>query len=146
RELLGWEPQHRLKDELPKMVAVMRRDPAAWYASHKIKPPGWISEAVELGESSGDLAARHDALVRRELRANRWAHLVNMALGTWLLTQPALINVEEPLLRWSEMALGAATVVFAALSLSWRAQWARWVCAGIGALVMAAPFVFWTTS
>ena len=37
-------------------------------------------------------------------------------------------------------------IVFAALSLSWRAQWARWVCAGIGALVMGIPFLFWTTN
>jgi len=35
-------------------------------------------------------------------------------------------------------------MLFAALALSWRAQWARWICAGIGALVAAAPFVFWT--
>ena len=34
----------------------------------------------------------------------------------------------------------------AALALSWRAQWARWVCAGIGALVMAVPFLFSTAN
>ena len=34
--------------------------------------------------------------------------------------------------------------LFASLSLSWRFPWARWLAAGIGALVMAAPFVFWT--
>ena len=31
RELLGWEPRHRLKDELPKLVAALRTDPVAWY-------------------------------------------------------------------------------------------------------------------
>ena len=51
------------------------------------------------------------AQVRREHRANRWAHFVNIGLGTWLLTQPPLINVQEPLLRWSEVILGAALIV-----------------------------------
>jgi hypothetical protein len=67
-----------------------------------------------------------------------------MGLGTWLVTQPLLINVEEPLLRSSEMVLGAVLIVCAALALSWRAQWARWLCAGMGALVMAVLFLFST--
>jgi hypothetical protein len=57
-----------------------------------------------------------------------------------------LINVEEALLYWSEMILGAALVFCAALALSWRAQWARWLCAGIGALVMGVPFLFSTAN
>jgi hypothetical protein len=69
-----------------------------------------------------------------------------MALGCWLMTQPPLIEVGEPLLRWSEIILGAGLVLFAALSLSWRMIWPRWICAGIGALVMAAPFLFWTVN
>ncbi|MBN1239697.1 MAG: NAD-dependent epimerase/dehydratase family protein [Gammaproteobacteria bacterium] len=146
RELLGWEPRHRLKDDLPDMVATLKRDPAAWYRAHKLTPPAWIAEAAELGERTGDLAQRYAAVVRRELRSSRWAHLANMALGTWLLTQPPLIGVENPMLAWTEVVLGAALIVFASLSLSWRWQWARWICAGIGALVMAAPFLLWTTN
>jgi hypothetical protein len=69
-----------------------------------------------------------------------------MGLATWLITQPLLINVEEPWLRWSEIVLGAMLVVCAALALSWRAQWARWLCAGIGALVMGVPFLFSTAN
>jgi len=30
RELLGWEPQHRLADELPAMVDNLKADPPAW--------------------------------------------------------------------------------------------------------------------
>src|SRR3546814_9325413 len=55
-----------------------------------------------------------------------------------------MIQVEEPLLFWSEVTLGGALIVFAGLSLSWQMQWARWICAGIGALVIAVPFLFWT--
>ena len=146
RELLGWEPRHRFKDELPRMVASMKRDPAAWYRRNNVKAPPWIAQAAELGENTGDLAMRHDAIVKRQLRSNRWAHFVNIALGTWLVTQPPLIDVDPPWLAHSEVALGAALIVLALLSLSWRVQWARWGAAGVGALVMAAPFLFWTGS
>jgi nucleoside-diphosphate-sugar epimerase len=144
RAVLGWEPKHRLKHLLPAMVAELKRDPAAWYERHKIRPPAWISEAKALGRSAGDLAERTAALVKREVRANRWAHLINVALGTWLVTQPALIAVDEPALRLAEIVLGAGVIVTGFLSLSWRTQWVRWAAAGLGALLMAAPFVFAT--
>jgi hypothetical protein len=144
RDLLGWEPQHRLKDELPAMVANLKKDPAAWYQANKVTPPAWVSVADELGKDPDKLRERHEAQVRAEHAAYRWAHFVNLGLATWLITQPLLINVEEPLLRWSEVVLGAALLVCAALALSWRAQWARWLCAAIGALVMAVPFLFST--
>ena len=144
RDLLGWEPRHRLKDELPRLVAALKNDPAGWYETNGVTPPAWISKADDLGKNPEKLRVRHEAQVRTEHGANRWAHFVNMGLATWLITQPLLINVEEPLLRWSEMILGATLIVCAALALSWRAQWARWLCAGIGALVMGVPFLFST--
>lgn len=39
RELLGWTPQHRLRDVLPGMLERLRRDPAAWYATNSLDPP-----------------------------------------------------------------------------------------------------------
>jgi hypothetical protein len=144
RDSLGWEPRHRLKDELPRLVATLKNDPAAWYEANGVTPPRWLSEATELGRNPDKLRARHEAQVKSEHGASRWAHFVNMGLATWLITQPLLINVEEQLLRWSEMMLGVMLIFCAALALSWRAQWARWLCAGIGALVMAVPFLFST--
>jgi nucleoside-diphosphate-sugar epimerase len=146
RDLLDWEPRHRLKDQLPRIVAVLKEDPIRWYKANGVTPPGWFSAAGKLGENPAELSARHETQVRAEHRASLWAHFVNMGLGTWLITQPALIDVGEPLLRWSEMLLGAALVICATLSLSWRAQWARWACAGIGALVAAVPFLFSTAN
>jgi hypothetical protein len=128
------------------MVRAVKDDPASWYRRHKIDPPDWMETADALGHDTGDLAARHGALLRRELRANRWAHFANVGLGSWLLVQPALLAVEEAPLRWAEMGLGVAVMLFALLALSWRMQWARWVCAGLGALVMAAPFLVSTAS
>ena len=36
RTLLGWEPKHRLRDTLPKMVAALQADPTGWYQVHKL--------------------------------------------------------------------------------------------------------------
>lgn len=146
RRLLGWEPRHRFKDTLPALIAELKRDPVAWYRRHGITLPAAIADADHAGEHPEELRAQHEAQLRDEHRRFRWAHFCNIALGAWLVTQPPLIGVEEPLLVWSEVTLGLATIVFATLSLSWRLRWARWVCAAIGALVMAIPFLFWTTN
>ena len=129
---------------MPKIIARLKADPAKWYLANGISPPLWISDAEAAGWSPDVLRDLHRAQVETEHGANRWAHFANLGLATWLLTQPLLIDVREPLLRGSEVALAAALLVCAALALSSRAQWARWACAGIGALIMAAPFVFAT--
>jgi len=143
-ELLGWRPRHRLKHVLPEIVAALKGDPAGWYRAHGMTLPPALGEAADAAADAEALRARDEAVCRREHAANRWAHFVNMALGTWLVTQPPLIGVAEPGLRAAEVALGLALVVCAAASLSWQLRAARWACAAIGALVMAAPFVFWT--
>ena len=142
--LLGWRPRHRLADELPAIVDTLKRDPAAWYKANKITAPDWVADAAQAGEDAEAFRKRHEDAVRGDHRRYRWAHFANIGLGSWLVLQPPLIQVREPLLIWAEILLGLGVMVFAALSLSWRAGWARWATAGLGALVMAAPFVFWT--
>jgi nucleoside-diphosphate-sugar epimerase len=144
QELLGWAPRHQLKQDLPQMIANLKRDPLGWYKANKVTPPDWLAEAGELGFDPGDLHDRHEELIRSEHARFRWTHFLNLALGAWLLIQPPMIDVEQQGLAVIESVLGAALIVFAALSLSVRMQWARGVCALIGMLVMAAPFVFWT--
>jgi nucleoside-diphosphate-sugar epimerase len=146
RALLGWAPRHRLKDSLPAMIAHLKRDPADWYRANGITPPEWLEEAARLGFNPTEVRERFERRKRSEHSNFRWMHFLNMALGTWLVLQPPLINVTQPWLARSEIVLGAALVVFAGLALSWRLQWARWTCAGIGMLVMAVPFLFWTAN
>lgn len=146
RNLLGWEPRHQLKEELPHLVAALKNDPVSWYIANSVTPPAWVGDAGELGKNPEVLRVRHETQIRAEHRASRWAHFVNFGLGTWLITQPLLLNVTEPMLRFSETALGAFLMLFATLALSWRAQWARWACAGIGTLVMGLPFLFSTAN
>ena len=146
RELLGWEPRHRLKHELPAMIAALKKDPAGWYKANRLTPPPEIAEAADAGKHPEQLRTRYEAKVRSEHRGDRWAHFTNIALGVWLVTQPPMIGVEEMWLARTEIGLGAALILFATLALSWRMAWARFVCAAIGALVMAAPFLFSTTN
>ncbi len=146
RALLGWEPQHRLIDELPKIVANLKKDPENWYRANEITAPSWLSSADKMGENPQDLRTQHEAQIKAEHRENRWAHFVNMGLATWLITQPFLINVQEPLLRWGEISLGVLLLIFATFALSWRTHWARWASAFIGTLVIALPFLFETNN
>lgn len=144
RKLLGWEPEHRLKDTLPEIVASLKADPKGWYDKNGLTLPPTLAEAAAEGEHPEVVRSRHEELLRREHSQFRWAHFANIFLGIWLLLQPPMIGVEDPLLAWTEVVLGAGVILFASLSLSWRLRWARWITAGIGALVMAAPFVLWT--
>lgn len=140
--LLGWEPRHHLADELPQMVACLKADPAAWYAANGVDAPGWITP----GGNADALRTAHQARRKAEHGQWRWAHAVNIGLGSWLLTQPLIVGVQESGLRASEMSMGVLLMVAAGLALSWRAVWARWLCAGIGTAVMALPFLWSTTS
>lgn len=141
---LGWAPRHRLKDELPAMVQALQRDPAGWYDRQGIAKPDWLQAAKLVHPSPHELMQAHATRCRLEHGENRWVHMVNIALGSWLFTQPLLIHVQEPALRFGEILLGALLMVFATAALSWRATWARWACAAIGTIVMALPFLFWT--
>jgi nucleoside-diphosphate-sugar epimerase/uncharacterized membrane protein len=143
RRLLGWEPRHRIRGVLPKIVQALKDDPQAWYRANGITPPAWITTAEEEGESPEALRARHEADFREAHHRYLWAHFFNIALGTWLVTGPPLLNLQSPALAASDVTSGVALIVFAALALSWRLDWARWVCAAIGAWVMSAPLIFW---
>jgi nucleoside-diphosphate-sugar epimerase len=145
-DLLGWRPQHRLKDELAKMAAALKADPAGWYRAQKIPLPPFVAEAAARGEHPETLRVADVAVSREEHRQSRWAHLVNMALGAWLVTQPALIGVSEEWLAHSEMACGVALIIVAFASLPRGVAWTRWAAAAIGAVIMALPFLFWTTN
>lgn len=142
--LLGWQAQHRLKDTLPAIISALKRDPVGWYEANGMSAPPAIADAQHDADDGEQVRVRNEAVYRTEHALNRWPHFANMALGTWLMTQAPLIGLTEPLLRWTEFSLGAALIVFAAMSLSWQLNFARWACAGIGALVMAAPFLLWT--
>lgn len=85
---LGWRPKHRLEDELPDMIADLKKDPKSWYERNGVTPPHWINESREDPQELESIRVRAEQEYREEHGQNRWAHFVNMALGLWLLTQP----------------------------------------------------------
>ncbi|MEW5916549.1 MAG: NAD(P)-dependent oxidoreductase [Gemmatimonadota bacterium] len=44
-EVLGWEPRHRLRDELPRMIHHLKTDPERWYRENKLEAPDWLESA-----------------------------------------------------------------------------------------------------
>lgn len=48
RQLLGWRPQHTLRETLPEMIAELKADPRGWYEANKLTPPADLEEAAEL--------------------------------------------------------------------------------------------------
>lgn len=93
RKLIGWEPKHRLKEELHAIVAALKADPVGWYAANGLPVAAWLKDAALAGENPEDLRARYAGQIKAEHSANRWVHFLNIGLGTWLAVQPPLINV-----------------------------------------------------
>ncbi|MXO86925.1 NAD-dependent epimerase/dehydratase family protein [Altererythrobacter aurantiacus] len=142
---LGWHPKHRLEDELPAMVANLKRDPVSWYERNGITPPQWLQDAQDEDVQQPEVMREEIEATRiAQHRASRWTHFVNIALAFWLMTQPPLIGIENPLYAWAEVGAGAMLLVTAIASLSWRLAITRWLSAGIGMVVMALPVLFVT--
>ncbi|MFW6076528.1 MAG: NAD-dependent epimerase/dehydratase family protein, partial [Hyphomicrobiales bacterium] len=175
RELLGWEPQHRLRDTLPKMIRALKDDPVGWYRANKLNVAMAADEQAlqqkirtppppepEVKEHMGEMAEMHQ---------NRlWAHLMVVGLGAWLITSPfqfglfdpeiatltardvtAERNLWDPALRnaltgWSNIASGLLLLLFGTLSLWQRYSWAQWGTTLVGLWLLFAGLVFWTPS
>lgn len=145
-DLLGWRPQHRLRDTLPAIVANLRADPAAWYERNGQTPPVWLESADEKVPDPEALRIAHEARYREAHFANIWAPYLNLLLGAWLVTSPAILATPEPLFAWSDVISGLLVGALALASMSPRLYLARWATAAVGFWVLMAPLVFWTTS
>ena len=146
RELLGWRPRHDLREELDALIGSLERDPLGWYERNGITPPVWLEGADERGLNPEAVRAGHDAARLQAHRDGRWAHLLVIALGTWLLVSPATVGVEDPWMRWSDFVSGALLVLLGTLSLSAALAWSRFAVAAVGFWLLWAPLVFLTPS
>jgi nucleoside-diphosphate-sugar epimerase len=54
RRRLGWEPQHRLRDTLSKMIGGLKEDPRHWYEVNKLTPPS----SLDAGERQKNARAK----------------------------------------------------------------------------------------
>lgn len=175
RDLLEWEPQHRLRQTLPEMIAALKADPPGWYAANKLNPAkvaaadAVIDEAAAAAEQRSAAALPQvDAALAAQHRGTKWAHLANAALGAWLVASPFAYGLFDPALdavsppaagqplpdpavrdAWlgaSEIASGAAVMLLSGLALGRPRSWLQWVTAAVGVWLLFAPLIFWTTS
>lgn len=143
KQQLGWEAKHHIHDGLEKLVKNLRKDPAKWYEANGITPPDWVEGAKEKNVNADTMRTQYEQSFRSQHQSNLWAHFLNMTLAFWLLTGPFIMGYESQGMVISDMASGAALLVFSALSLSWRLSVLRWVCGLIGLWLLSAPLVFW---
>lgn len=144
RQTLDFEPQHKLQDTLPRMVEALQEDPAEWYREHKLTLPGWMQDAEDAKLNAHRLISDHEAQMEDNHRRTRWAHFINIGLGTWLLTSPPILGYTDPRMIANDMLCGLLVILFGAMSLSWRKGWAKVANATIACWLLFAPLVFWT--
>lgn len=146
RELLDWEPEHRIDRDIEVLVGSLRDDPVSWYKANGMLLPTWLAAAAEREADGETIRSRHERNYRRQHQANLWAHFCNVAVGFWLVTSPPLLGYAGSWVALSDYISGTLLVIFAFLSFSWRLPWARFVSATIGCWVLMAPLVTWTDS
>jgi nucleoside-diphosphate-sugar epimerase len=59
RSAVGWEPQQRLRDTLPRIVAALKADPWAWYRENELEMPPWLAELTPEPAGREVLAPEH---------------------------------------------------------------------------------------
>jgi nucleoside-diphosphate-sugar epimerase len=95
RRLLDWQPRHRLRAVLPRMIGKLKQDPAAWYARNHIPLPLWLEDLAAQPAPEAQLLAEYEVLDRHEHRQTVWCHFANAALGLWLIAGPFIFGLTE---------------------------------------------------
>lgn len=127
---LNWEPSHRLRETLPKMVGALKSDPEKWYKAHKMAKPFYRS----LGSS------------REEETSYRTMAFLNIFLGMWLFANPFVFGEISRGAFWSEAISGVLITLTAILTLFPTLRWMRWVNTAFASWLMFSPLIFWTKS
>src|SRR6056297_4161949 len=143
RALLGWQPRHRLRDTLPKMVEALKADPLGWYKANGLIVPHWLETSSERTDDPDALRSRAEAKQRKDHDRFRWAHFVNIGLGSWLVTSPPILGYDSMAMTVSDVVAGLVIMALSCVALSWRLAMVRWLIAAVGLWVMFAPLAFW---
>lgn len=137
RSRLGWEPKHKLRDTLPKMIAALKRDPIGWYKENKLNPAlvAWYgqrpppehkrheveTEAMDHRAGHGAMTEGHDhmAMMKADEKKVRWVHYTVIGLGLWLAASPFVYDATTTA-NVSD-AVRAVTADRGLPSIEWRA-------------------------
>jgi hypothetical protein len=118
----------------------------------------------------GDMGMEaHGRMMEARRLSTLWCHLVNAALGVWVLSSPFIfgyLNFQTSdldlarvaqergladlatrglLMTWNDIVSGVLIIVFSVLSLR-RHGWSQWANAAVGIWLMFAPLLFWSPS
>lgn len=147
-ELLEWRPRHRIREELPAMVAALKEDPLQWYSANKVSPPDWMVAAGEKHRNPDKLRHAYEAVYEQQHNSNLWAPFLNVGLGFWLLTSPPAMGYPSQAMMISDVVCGVLVICLGMATLSSRVpfRYARWVLGVVGLWLVTAPLVFWTPS
>jgi nucleoside-diphosphate-sugar epimerase len=175
RELLGWKPQHSLRETLPTMIDTLKADPVGWYQTNNLNAARVAEEGAMAQERGKKLHAEHENMKPHGMakmaemgQQTLWAHFLVIALGIWLLTSPIQFALFDPaasavrdvthqrglldpalrnvLTGRSDIVSGLLLMLFGSLSLSPRRSWAQWGTTIVGLWLLFAPLLFWTPS
>src|SRR5262249_37373277 len=100
--LLGWKPEHSLRETLPRMIAALKADPVGWYQANKLNVAKAAGKGTTSPESSEALHASREKTGpgMMEMAGARqrmlWAHFLVLVLGIWLLTSPVQFALFHP--------------------------------------------------
>ncbi|MFP4098412.1 MAG: vitamin K epoxide reductase family protein [Alphaproteobacteria bacterium] len=143
KELLDWQPQHSIYDSLPALIDNLKKDPAAWYRRNGIHLPEWMEVADEKGRNPDKLRQNYEENYSHAHYKFLWAQFANLFLAIWLLTAPFTLGYESQGMTISDVASGAALLLFGFMALSKNHGWARLACGAVGLWVLGAPLIFW---
>ena len=142
RQLIGWEPQHSLRETLPRIVAALKADPQKWYEANKLNPAvvAWhgqqdapagkheehqpdagAGEGKGSAMANGAMPAGHDhmAMMEADEKKVRWVHYTNIGLGLWLAA--SVVTYDAMTTANVSDAVRAVTADRGLPSVEWRA-------------------------
>lgn len=104
KQLLEWEPKHRLRTALPRIIAALKADPVRWFETNRLgtsklktKAPEPRPQAHEAhGAEHGEGMAQHMEHMEAMRMGTLWCHFLVIALGAWLLTSPWQFSLFDP--------------------------------------------------
>jgi len=145
KSLLGWEPQHSIKQTLPAIIRSLKQAPAEWYQRNGLDLPHWMRAASDKSQNPEKVRAVYEKSYRREHQRNLWAPMLNVSLGAWLISSPLSLGYQSQAMVYNDIVCGFVIIAlaFASLSQAKPFRLARWGLGATGVWLMSAPLVFW---
>ena len=141
--VLGWRPQHDIREELPALIDSLKVDPIGWYKANGIMEPDWMTTAAPKVDDLEDFRATYRNEYIDAHERFRWAHMINAALGAWLIASPPTMGYGSTAMAVSDIATGFVVLIASLFACSWKFEPARWVAALGGLWLLSAPLIFW---